>query len=205
MDPSTRLFWWLVQRLLLGLLLAGVLFGALGWWTWRQDAADFATRRQARLNGITAEISRLQAAQADTEARAAATRVEIAARKSRAAQAERVVRELEDLNGGLSRLTTSSEQRAENDERLARMRQMQSDSLKKAVELEQAAVRLQWEKDGIEIALERQQRELAATQADRSPAWHCARVVWSRHGTWVLLVSALAAIVPLFLRRSLRS
>ncbi|HVZ63263.1 MAG TPA: hypothetical protein VG936_01655 [Lacunisphaera sp.] len=205
MDLSTRLFWWLVLRLLLGLLLAGVLFGFLGWWTWRQDAGDFEARRRARVQSVTAEISRLQAAAADAEARAAATRVEITARKARAAQAERVVRELEDLNGGLNRLTTSAEQRTENDERLARMRQMQSDSLKKAADLEQAAVRLQWEKDGIEIALERQQGELAAARADRSPVWHYARIVWSRHGTWVLVVSAIFAVVPIFLRRSLRS
>lgn len=205
MDFSTRLFWWLGLRLLLGLLLAGVLFGLLGWWTWRQDAGDFEARRRARVQSVTAEISRLQAAAAETEARTAATRVEMAARKDRAAQAERVARELEELNGGLSRLTTSSAQRAENDERLARLRRMQSDSLQKAADLEQAAVRLQWEKDGIEIALERQQGELAAARADRSPAWHYGRIVWSRHGTWVLVVSALFAIGPIFLRRSLRS
>ncbi|HVT73002.1 MAG TPA: hypothetical protein VHD61_07685 [Lacunisphaera sp.] len=195
----------MVQRLLLGLLLAGVLFGVLGWWAWRQDAGDFESQRRARVNRLTAEISRLQAAAADTEARATATRVEIAARKNRAAQAERVGRELEDLGGGLSWLTTPAAQRAENEARLARMRQMQAESLKKAVELEQAAVRLQWEKDGIEIALARQQEELAAVRAERSLAWHCARIVWNRHGTWVLVVGALVAIAPIFLRRSLRS
>lgn len=204
MGAPVRFIWWLGLRLAFALLLAGLALGALGLWKFRRDPVDFATRRQDLVTVLTAETSRLEEALGGKRARMASIRIEIAAQKERAEQAAKVARQLDDLSSGLNRLTTGSAQLQENSERLARMKEMETNSRNRTAELEQALIKTQWEKDGLEIALARQQQELAAARADDSKLGHYARETWAAHGRWVLLTVAVVLLGPVFLRRSRR-
>ncbi len=201
MGTKGRFSSWALRKLAFALLLGGLGLAGVGLWLFLHDPADFAQQRQAAVRALTGEASRLRAAAADVDARMAVTRTEIAARQERAAQAGKVASDLEAFSGGLNRLTTSSVQLRENDERLARMRQMEVDSHKRVGELEQNLVRTQWEKDGMEIALERTQQQLATAAASRSEVVHYAREAWTFGGKAVLAAVAVVMIGPLFWRR----
>ncbi len=202
MKAPVRFIWWLAFRLAFALLLAGLVLGGLGLWRLRRDPADFATHRRQRVTALTAENGRLKQAGGSTAARMAAIRIEIAAQKDRAEQAAKVGRQLDELSSGLDRLTTGSAQLQENNDRMARMKEMESNSRKRTAELEQALVKTQWEKDGVEIALARKQQELSAVLADDSKLRHYARETWAADGRWVLLAAVLLVLGPVFLRRS---
>ena len=125
-----------------------------------------------------------------------AARTQASARELRADQAARVARELDDLSGGLNRFTTSSAQLEENAERLARMKQMESESRKLAADLGQSLIRIQWEKDGIEIALERNQAQLKVAATEPSPLFHYAKQAWDSVGKIILVGAAILMMVP---------
>jgi hypothetical protein len=108
------------------------------------------------------------------------------------------------LGSGLNRLTTDAAQVRENDERLARMKAMATDSRQRVVDLGQDLVRLQWEKDGVEIALEQNQQRIKTATADDSKLLHYLRQDWTTHGWLVLGVFVVALLAPALwrLRRS---
>jgi hypothetical protein len=196
MGAIGRFFSWSVQKLVFGLLLAVLGVAGLGLWVYLRDQVGFDVRRLELVRALTGETAQLKAALSDVEARMAATRVEIAAQQERAVQSGKVAREIDDLNSGLSRLTTDSAQVRENDERIARLRKMETDSLKRGQELQETLKRTQWEKDGLEIALGRMQLQLKAVEENKSKVLHYAREAWQKYGPAVLLALGLYFFGP---------
>jgi hypothetical protein len=200
MGVPSRFFSWALKKLALALLLAAVGLTGVGLWNYSRDPADFAARRRELVRTLTREADNLRTGVAGAEARLATTRTEAAAQNARATQAGKVARELDGLSSGLNRLTTDSAQLHENEERLGRMRQMESDSQKRAAELEHTLVRIQWEKDGLEIALERNQKQLADVTATETALVHYAREAWASSGRLVLVVVGLVMVAPVLWR-----
>jgi hypothetical protein len=196
MGTIGRIISWLSHKLIFGAVLAVVALGGLGFWVYFRDQVDFDLRRLEIVRALTGETAKLRAALSDVEARMTAIRVEAAAQQERAAQAAKVANELENLGGGLNRLTTDSAQLRENEERLARMRQMQAESLKRAAELQENLKRTQWEKDGLEIALGRMQLQLKSAEENKSKVVHYVREAWNKHGPYVLLIVGLYFLGP---------
>ncbi|MDI1335712.1 MAG: hypothetical protein PSU94_05955 [Lacunisphaera sp.] len=196
MGALSRFFSWSVQKLTFGLLLAVLTVAGLGLWTYLRDQVGFDVRRLEIVRALTGETTKLKAALSDVDARMAATRVEIAAQQDRAAQAGKVARDLESMNSGLSRLTTDSAQVRENEERLARMKKMENDSLKRVLELQEGLKRTQWEKDGLEIALGRMAAQLKTVEENKSRILHYAREAWAKYGPQVTLLLALYFLGP---------
>jgi len=196
MGTLGRIISWLSHKLIFGAVLAVVALAGLGFWVYFRDQVDFDLRRLEIVRALTGETAKLRAALSDVAARMAAMRVEAAAQQERAAQAARVANELESLGGGLNRLTTGSDQLRENGERLARMRQMQAESLKRAADLQENLKRTQWEKDGLEIALGRMQLQLKSVEANKSKVVHYVREAWIKHGPYVLLIVGLYFLGP---------
>jgi hypothetical protein len=196
MGTIGRIVSWWSRQLILGAVLAVVALAGFGCWVYFRDQVDFDLRRLEIVRALTGETAKLRAALSDVEARMAALRLEITAQQERAAQAAKVANELEGLGGGLNRLTTDSAQLRENEERLARMRQMQVESLKRAADLQENLKRTQWEKDGLEIALGRMQLQLKSAEANKSKVVHYVREAWSRHGPYVLLILGLYFLGP---------
>jgi hypothetical protein len=191
-----RMLSWLSRKLVVGVVLIVAGLAGLGFWVYLRDQVDFDLRRSELIRALSGETAKLRAALSDVEARMAATRVEIAAMQERAAQSARVAKELEALNSGFNRLTISSEQLRENTERLARMKQMEADSLKRVADLQEQLKRTQWEKDGLEIALGRMQVQLKTVEEQKSRVLHYAREAWARHGHHVLLLVGVYFLGP---------
>ncbi|HQY05242.1 MAG TPA: hypothetical protein PLQ52_04185, partial [Lacunisphaera sp.] len=144
MGTFGRIISWLSHKLIFGAVLAVVALAGLGFWVYFRDQVDFDLRRLEIVRALTGETAKLRSALSDVEARMSAMRVEVTAQQERTAQAAKVANELESLGSGLNRLTTDSAQLRENEERLARMRQMQAESLKRTAELQENLKRTQW-------------------------------------------------------------
>jgi chromosome segregation ATPase len=168
----------------------------VGLWIFLHDGSDFETSHRNAIRKIETENATLRAALADSDARLAKARTEIAASQLRADQAAKVARTLDELSGGLNRVTTSSAQLKENDERLARMKQMEADSRKRAADLDRGLIRIQWEKDGIEIALERNRVQAASAATAESPFAYFARRAWTDYGKAVLVGVVVVMLLP---------
>src|SRR5690606_31111384 len=102
-------------------------------------------------------------------------RTQVSAQQLRAEQAARVARELGELGSGLNWLTTSSDQLRENEQRLVRMKQMETESQRRVIELGHELTRLQWERDGLEIAVQRSQDKLNVVAEEKSAWLHYAK------------------------------
>ena len=199
MGTNKSLLAWPLRKLAFAALLTALgLIGATLWIFLHEGA--FESNHRIAVQKLELEGGQLKAALADADHRMAVARTEIAARKLRAEQSARVVRELDELSSGLSRITTSSEQLKENDDRLLRMRQMEAESRKRADELEQSLIRIQWEKDGVEIAFERNQAKLTTVTAEASSWMNYVRRAWDSYGTGILVGVALVMMVPAFWR-----
>ncbi len=187
---------WPLRKLAYAGLLAILGLTGAGLWIFLHDGNDIEASRRNAVRKIEAENAELRTALGDAEARLAKTRTEIAASQLRADQAAKVARNLDDLSGGLNRITTSSAQLKENDERLARMKQMEIDSRKRAADLDQGLIRIQWEKDGIEIALEGNRAQAAAAVTNESSLWYFSRRAWTGYGKVVLVGVVVVMLLP---------
>jgi hypothetical protein len=196
MGTLSRFISWLTHKLIFALALGVLGLAAFGFWVYFRDQVDFDLRRLEIVRALTGETTKLRAALADVDARMAAMRTDVTAQQERGAQAARVVRELEAQTSGLNRLTTDNAQLKENDDRLARMRQMQADASKKVAELQDTLKRAQWEKDGLEIALGRMELQLKSAEANKSKIVHYVREAWAQHGNYVLLIIGLYFLGP---------
>ena len=195
MGTSKSLLAWPLRKLIFAALLTALgLIGAT-LWDFLHDRT-FESSHRITVQKLELEGVKLKAVLADADRRMAVTRTEIAARKLRADQSARVAHELEELSSGLNRITTSSEQLKENDDRLLRMKQMEADSRKRADELEQSLIRIQWEKDGMEIEFERNQAKLTTVVAEDSSWLNYVRRAWDNYGKGILVGVAVAMIFP---------
>ncbi|MBL9214564.1 MAG: hypothetical protein JNG83_03715 [Opitutaceae bacterium] len=196
MGALSRFISWLLGKLTFGLILGVLGLIGIGLWIFLRDHVDYDIRRMELVRALSGETTRLRAALADVEARMAGMRVEITAQRDRAKQAARVATELEGLGSGLNRLTTDGAQLREYEERLARMRQMEAESLKKAADLEQALTRTQWEKDGLEIAVGRMQLQLQSAEQQKSKIIHYLQEAWNKYGPYLMGTVALYFLGP---------
>ena len=110
---------WLLQKLTLSvaLLIVGVAGFAL--WIFLREHVDFDLRRQELVRTLTGENRQIRAALDGVEIRIAELQASLVRVEQRAREATRVADEVEKLNSGLNRLTTSADQIRRNEERIA--------------------------------------------------------------------------------------
>lgn len=196
MQALARLMTWLLKKLTFGVLLLVAGVACFGLWIFVRDNVDLDLRRSELLRALAGEARKIEAAVADVEARMAQLRTEVAAQERRAVDASRVAREVEVQSSGFGRITLSSEQLAENNARLERMRRMEADSRKRIIELEDLLTRAQWEKDGLQIALGRVALRRDEVAAEVSKVEHYAREAWNRYGRHVVAVVLVYFLGP---------
>jgi hypothetical protein len=196
MGALARFLSWCLQKLTFGLLLLGLGLAGFGLWLYLRDNVDFDLRRQDLVRALTGETGQLREALKDVQVRMDGMTADAARQEQRAAEAARLAAELDALNSGLNRLTTSTDQVRINDERLARLRQTEKEAREQVATLREALKRAQWEKDGLQIALGKLEVQLQAAEREKSKVLHYARTAWERFGWHVLIVVAIWFLGP---------
>jgi len=196
MGSLLRFVSWLLKKVTFGVLLAVLGLASAGLWVFLRDRVDFDLRRSDLVRALTGETTRLRAALSDVEARLAELRHQIAASEQRARQADKVAGDLTALNSGLNRLATDAAQVRENDSRILAMRRMAEEARREGAALQEKLTRTQWEKDGLEIAVGRVEKQRLEVEAEKSKVVHYAREAWERYGRHILLAVAVYFLGP---------
>jgi hypothetical protein len=191
---------WLIHKLAYAGLLTVLGFAGAALWIFNHGADSFLTSQHLAVKALTQENLKLKEALVAADNRLAIGRTEVAAQNLRAEQAAKIGKELDGLSSGLNRFTTSSEQLDENERRMARMKQMEVEARSRAADGSQNLVRTQWEKDGIELALARNQALLKTASEERSPFLRCLRQAWISDGKAIFVGVGLLMLAPPFWR-----
>ncbi|HEY0944858.1 MAG TPA: hypothetical protein VGD81_06305 [Opitutaceae bacterium] len=186
-----RLGSWLLQKLAVGVLIVVLGVAAYGMWLFLRDHVDFDTRRAERLASLSEERDRLRTVRAEIEKRIEEMHAEIAAQEKRVATATRVMATLRELESWWERWFGNGEQQRANAEQIARMQELRAKSTTRIGELKQTATHTLWEREGIDIALGKAERQLLALEQEKSEAAHYLREAWERSKWYV--AAALAA------------
>jgi hypothetical protein len=78
---------------------------------------------------------------------------------------------------------------------------MKTEATARAAELRTTIIRTAWERDGVEIDLERVNRHLAAVERDRSKTLHYLALAWQRSRWYVIIALAAWFLAPTLWRR----
>ena len=187
---------WGLRKLTFGFLLAVAGLAALGLWLYVREHVDFEQVRLETVRHLTGQTARIRAALHDVEVRTDGMKADLGRQEDRGREATRLREDLERENSGLSRLTTSGDQIRLNEERMARLRQIEAETKARAGELRDLITRAQWEQDGLRVALGKTETQLRAAEAQTSQAMHYARQAWERYGRHVLLVVLIWFLGP---------
>lgn len=177
---------WILVRSLAGALLALLLLAALGLWRFNRDPGDFAVRRSQRVADLKSQEKQVQASLDKVAKQREETSAEIDAEDARASQAERVIATLKDLASTWDRYVGNPAQQKANDEQIARMETLRDAARKKQADLKQERTRLIWERDGLEIALQKVQDQISAIDEQQSALGYYLSDTWDRAQVWYL-------------------
>ena len=205
LSPSSRLALWLVQKAGVAALLVAGGLGAYAFWLATRDPVDFDLRRSESLRLLTGEQQHLEAALGEVKQRIASLETGLAAQQERRHTADRVIAALrtgdtwwrtvwDKLFGDVDQVRTK-------EERLDHLEKMKTEATARAAELRTTIIRTAWERDGVEIDLERVNRHLAAVERDRSKTLHYLALAWQRSRWYVIIALAAWFLAPPLWRR----
>ena len=205
LSPPSRLALWLVQKAGVAALLVAAGLGAYAFWLAARDPVDFDLHRSESLRLLTGEQQHLQAALGDVKQRIASLETGLAAQQERRHTADRMIAALRSgdtwWRTAWDKLFGDAEQVRTKEERLDRLEQMKTEATARAAELRTTIIRTNWERDGVEIDLERVNRHLAAVERDRSKALHYLALAWQRSRWYVIAALAAWFLAPTLWRR----
>jgi septal ring factor EnvC (AmiA/AmiB activator) len=194
-----------MQKAGVAVLLVAVGLGAYAFWLAARDSVDYDLRRSESLRLLTGEQQHLLAALGDVQQRIASLETALAAQQERLHTSDRAIAALraDDIwwRSAWDRLFGDADQVRTKEERLARLEKMKADATARAAELRPTIIRASWERDGVEIDLDRVNRHLAAAEHDRSKALHYLSLAWQRSRWYVIAALALWFLAPTLWRR----
>lgn len=203
-----RLFRWLTEKVAIAVLIVGFVVAGCGLWLYLREHVDFNLEqwRQDTIRAITGEHGRLEQALADTHAELKALSGQIAGEQQRLAQADKVIAGLDALDSTWDRVFGDRTQQTLNEQRLAKVVAERKAIAAHLDQLRDEFTHKTWTRDGLEIALGKEDAKLRAVEAKRSKVTHYLEQIWNYplgHGhirlplhDWVLLVLGLYFLGP---------
>lgn len=193
---------WLTGKTAAAVLIVGLGLAAGGLWFFLKDNVDFDEWRSDVLRTLNGERAHFRSALDDVQKRLDQISGETAAEQLKAKQAEKVIKQLKDLESTWDRFVGNPEQQKANAEQIARMQTLRADAIARAEKFKQEFTHTTWERDGLEIALGKSEARLKEAEAKKSKVQHYLEEVWHyRIGsrevkTWVLVSLALYFLGP---------
>lgn len=196
MGAVAKFFSWVLRKLTFGVVLAAAGLAGFGLWLYVRENVDLEQLRQETVRELTGRTAQTRTAWEDVKVRLDGIRVEAARWRDREAEAARLRAGLEAETGALARLSTPAEQVKLNEERLARLRQIETEARDAQARLAEQITRAEWERDGLQVALGRLDGQLREAEARKSELAHYARLTWERYGRYVVAAVLLWFLGP---------
>ncbi len=155
----------------------------------------FAATRAARILELTAQRNGLDQELVAVRGRLAALPARIAAEEEKVRQTDKIIAQLEELKSTWDRLVGNPAQQKANDEQIARMQVLRTESRDRLTALRDETKRTQWEKDGLDIDRARVAGQLAAAERRSWALVHYLELGWQGVRRWVELALVLNALV----------
>lgn len=189
-------FRWLLGKAAAAGLILALGLGAGGLWLFLKDNVNFEDWRRDVMRTLSGERAHIQSALGDVELRMGQLKGEIAAERSKADQAGRIVEKLTALESTWDRLVGNSAQQRANAEQRRKMIALRSASIARIEVLQKDYTRTTWERDGLGVALGKKDAELTAAELKKSKVQHYLEDAWLRSRNWVCLALALYFLGP---------
>jgi hypothetical protein len=148
-------------------------------WVYLKDSVDFDQWRQDTIRAITGERAKVQTALGDTNQKLASLSAQITAEQQRLREADKIIAGLKELDSTWDRFMGNREQQKVNDARLVTMTETRRTIAAKIDTLTQEFTHTTWTRDGLEIALGKQDAKLQKVQAERSKILHYLEATWN--------------------------
>ncbi len=181
-------------------LVAAAWVGGQAVWLAAHDPVDFAAHRREMLEKLTAEQDGAQTALAAVQSRVAHLQAELATQEERRRTTARAIASLRAGDHWWStvwgKLFGDSAQVRTREERLARLEAAAAEATARIAELRPAVTRATWERDGVEIDLERVNRRLETVVLDHSKARHYLGLAWRSSRWYMVLAFAAWILIP---------
>jgi hypothetical protein len=179
---------WLAQKLAAAALIVVLGLAAYGLWLFLRDQGDFNLNRDALLNELNHRRAELSGAKQAVEKRLVDLQAGIELQHERVKRAQKVIDLLHEMESWWDRLWGNPAQAKANDEQLKRMEDVKSTALTQVAELGRTLTQTRWEKDGIELELERVTRQIVDIEASKSKFAHYVRAAW-REAKWYVALA----------------
>jgi hypothetical protein len=185
----------------LSLLTLGVVAACAVGWTvaaGRRAAAattPFAEERTQRIRSLTTERDRLARELTAVKVTLAGYPAQIAVEEDRIRQADRVIRELRELESMWDKLVGNPEQQRANAEQIGRMNRLRTEAQGKIALLKEETQRTTWEKDGLDIELAGVASRLSTAERSSSAIGYYLALGWRDVRGWLITALALNAAV----------
>ncbi|GAB1490121.1 hypothetical protein MASR2M8_25790 [Opitutaceae bacterium] len=165
-----------------------------------RETVDFDQSKAALVQSLTDERDQLEAVRQEIETRIGALQADIANQEERVQRAAKVIATLRELENWWDRLIGNPEQQKANAEQIKRMEDLKTTASAQLIELRRALVQTTWEREGLEIALNRAQQRLQAELQTESRAVHYARRAWDEAKVYVLTALAIFLFGPTLMK-----
>jgi hypothetical protein len=206
LSVASKLVRWVVQKLAGGALILVLGLAGCALWVYLRDNVDFDQWRQDTMRAINGQRTQLRTALTEVNQRLTDTSAKIAADKQRVQQADKVIAGLNDLSSTWDRYFGDRAQQQLNESRLASVTALRDSLQAEIQQLQERFTHTQWERDGLEIALGKQDAQLHAIEAKRSKLMHYVDRAWNyevgRGGLrlaikwWIAIVLGLYFVGP---------
>ena len=200
MGVLARFFSWGLRKLTFGFVLVVAGLAGFGLWLYVREHVDLEQLREDTLRQLTGENERIRTALQDVEVRLDGMSADLRRQQDRGREAARLRDDLEAENRGLARIVTSAEQIKLNDDRIARLKEIESQAGTEEARLRDLIMRTQWERDGLRVALGRLEGKIRQAEAKKSELVHYADEAWRRYGRKVVAVVLIWFLGPPLLR-----
>lgn len=197
---------WLLQKFATGVLIVVVGVAIFAGWLYLRNNADFEAWRQNMVRTINGDRTRYQAALADVNRRLAAESTAIAADQRQLQLADKVIGEIKGLDSVWARYFGDQAQQSLNRRRLASVEARRASIAADLQHRREAFTHATWERDGLQVALGKQDAKLQAYRARRSAVMRYVDEAWNHRlgrgvlrlpvKDWVFLVLGLYFVGP---------
>lgn len=187
---------WLAKKLAAACLIAVLGLVLYGGWLFLKEQDSFELHRVATIRVLTGEREQLAALRADLEKRLTDFKTAVEVQQHRVQQAQKILGVLRELQSWWDRLFGDAAQQKANAEQIARMEELQKDSTTKIVELQRLITRTLWEKDGLEITMNRLSSEIRTMEARQSKVAYYLYRAWNKTKWYIALAMASFFLGP---------
>lgn len=172
---STALF---LRKLATAVLIVALALTAYALYLFVHDDSDVDARRAQRVAVLTGRRDKLVAERTEVEHRIEERRAELRAQQERADRAARVIETLEALRSRWERWFGNAEQQRSNESQLAHVKGVQADARQEVVQLQRSITQMAWEREGVQVAIDPIERELATLEKNHSLPLHYLNTAW---------------------------